>query len=88
MEKTIDDPKRQAALAAPVLAAQDDDAALKADFTLMAKAMGDNESKIMDELNAAQGKPVDLGGYFHQDQGKREAAMRPSPTFNTIIDGM
>ncbi len=70
---------------AQALAAQDDDAALKADFSVMAKAMGDNESKIMDELNAAQGKPMDLGGYFHQDQDKRIAAMRPSATLNDII---
>ncbi len=70
---------------AQALAAQDDDAALKADFSLMAKAMEENESKIMDELNAAQGSPVDLGGYFHQDQDKRNAAMRPSATLNDII---
>jgi isocitrate dehydrogenase len=70
---------------AQALAAQDDDAALKADFSVMAKAMGENESKIMDELNAAQGKPIDLGGYFHQDQDKRIAAMRPSATLNDII---
>lgn len=70
---------------AQALAAQDDDAALKADFSLMAKAMEENESKIMDELNAAQGKPVELGGYFHQDQDKRNAAMRPSATLNGII---
>ncbi len=71
---------------AQALAAQDADADLKSQFTPIAKAMTDNESKIMDELNAAQGSPVDLGGYFHQDQDKRNAAMRPSATLNEIIE--
>ena len=70
---------------AQALAAQDADADLKSEFTPIAKAMTDNESKIMDELNAAQGSPVDLGGYFHQDQDKRTTAMRPSATLNDII---
>ena len=71
---------------AEALAAQDDDAALKADFTPIAEQLAENESKIMDELKAAQGAPVELGGYFHQDDEKRNAAMRPSATLNAIIN--
>ena len=70
---------------AQALAAQDDDAELKAHFTPMAEALASNESKILDELVAAQGAPVDLGGYYHQDPAKSSAVMRPSATLNAII---
>jgi isocitrate dehydrogenase len=70
---------------AEALAKQDDDAALKAHFAPIAEKLRANEAKILDELNKAQGKPVDLGGYFMPDPAKRDAAMRPSPTLNAVI---
>ena len=70
---------------AQALAAQDDDAALKAKFTPLAKALADNEAKIVAELIAVQGKPVDIGGYYHPDLAKVSAAMRPSATFNALL---
>ncbi len=73
---------------AQALAAQDKDAELKARFTPVAKALGDNEATINAELIAAQGKPVDMGGYYQPDVAKTSAAMRPSPTLNAIIDAL
>lgn len=58
----------------------------KAEFEDLAKNLRDNEQKIMDELNAVQGSPVDLGGYFHPDPIKAAKVMRPSPIFNHFID--
>ena len=54
----------------------------------MARQLGENEEKIAAELLAAQGRAVDLGGYYLPDDAKAGAAMRPSPTLNAIIDGM
>jgi isocitrate dehydrogenase len=71
---------------AEALAAQDDDAALKERFAKVATAMKENEQKIADELLAAQGKPVEIGGYYHIDFDKTTAAMRPSATLNAIVD--
>ncbi|MCK6523295.1 NADP-dependent isocitrate dehydrogenase [Myxococcota bacterium] len=73
---------------AEALAAQTDDAALAAHFAPVAKALGENEAQINAELLAAQGRPVDLGGYYHPDPAKAAAAMRPSATLNAIIDGL
>ncbi len=73
---------------AQALAAQDDDAELKARFGPVAQELADNEEKINEELIAAQGKPVDLGGYFRPDDAKAQAAMRPSPTLNAIVDAL
>ena len=73
---------------AEALAAQDKNAELKAQFTGLAKTLKDNEQKIVDELNAAQGKPQDIGGYYHPDDAKGEAAMRPSSTFNDALAGL
>lgn len=73
---------------AQALAAQDKDTELTARFTPVAKALADNEAAINAELIAAQGKPVDMGGYYQPDVAKTSAAMRPSPTFNAIIDGL
>ena len=67
------------------LAAQDVDAELKAEFTPIAKAMTENEAKIVKELADAQGKPVDMGGYYLPDDAKTSAAMRPSATLNKIL---
>jgi isocitrate dehydrogenase len=71
---------------AEALAAQDDDAALKERFAKVSAAMKENEQKINDELMAAQGSPVDIGGYYVIDFDKTTAAMRPSATLNQIVD--
>ena len=71
---------------AEALAAQTKDAELQARFAKVAKLLQENEAKINDELISAQGKPVDLGGYYLPDPAKCTAAMRPSATFNAIID--
>ena len=73
---------------AQALAAQDDDAELKARFAGPAAQLAENESTITTELLAAQGRPVDIGGYYRPDDARAERAMRPSPTLNAIIDGM
>lgn len=70
---------------AQALAAQNDDADLKKHFASIAEQLTSNEDKIVAELIAAQGKPVDLGGYYKTDPDKVNAAMRPSPTLNAII---
>jgi isocitrate dehydrogenase len=67
------------------LAAQTDDAELAAHFAPLAKSLADNEAKIVAELLAVQGKPVDVGGYYKLDEAKVSAAMRPSATFNNAI---
>ncbi len=71
---------------AQALAKQKEDAELKDAFTQIAKQLTDNEEQINSELIGAQGTPVDTGGYFRPDPAKVEAAMRPSPTLNAIID--
>lgn len=70
---------------AQALAAQDNDAELKAIFTPVAEALTTNEENIVAELLAVQGKPVDIGGYFLPDDTKANAALRPSATFNAIL---
>ena len=70
---------------AQALAAQTEDTVLQAHFAPLAKALSDNEAKILGELVAAQGKPVDMGGYYHPDAAKTSAAMRPSATFNAAL---
>ena len=71
---------------AEALAAQQDDADLRAKFAVVAKTLADNEATIVAELNGAQGKPVEIGGYYHPDMARVSAAMRPSPTFNAALD--
>jgi isocitrate dehydrogenase len=71
---------------AQALAAQGKDKELQARFAKVAQQLGDNEAKINGELIGAQGKPVDMGGYYHPDKVKTGKAMRPSPTLNAIID--
>jgi isocitrate dehydrogenase len=73
---------------AEALAAQSKDAQLQSRFAGVAKQLIENEATINGELIAAQGKPVDMGGYYHPDPVKTEKAMRPSPTLNAIIDAM
>ncbi|MBQ4855016.1 NADP-dependent isocitrate dehydrogenase [Rhodanobacter sp. B2A1Ga4] len=70
---------------AQALASQDVSAALKAKFAPLAKALTENEPTIVDELNRVQGKPVDIGGYYHPDLARVSAAMRPSATFNAAL---
>ncbi|HEV7272461.1 NADP-dependent isocitrate dehydrogenase [Pseudoxanthomonas sp.] len=70
---------------AQALAAQDENAELKAKFAPLAKALADNEAVILGELNGAQGKALDIGGYYHPDLAKTAAAMRPSKTFNDAL---
>jgi len=73
---------------AEALAAQSKDAELKARFTKVAADLQQHEAQINAELIGAQGKPVDLGGYYQVDPVKTGKAMRPSPTLNAIIDGI
>jgi isocitrate dehydrogenase len=67
------------------LAQQADDAELAASFKDIAAELAENEQAIMDELNAVQGSPVDIGGYFHPSTEKVTEAMRPSSTLNAIV---
>ncbi|MFP5505944.1 MAG: NADP-dependent isocitrate dehydrogenase [Gammaproteobacteria bacterium] len=73
---------------AQALAEQNDDAELKALFAPVAQALADNEANIVAELNGAQGKAADLGGYYHPDTTKTTRVMRPSGSLNAIIDGL
>ena len=70
------------------LATQTEDKGLQAKFAPLAKALGDNEQKIIAELAAVQGKAVDIGGYFKPDETKAQAVMRPSATFNSAIESL
>ena len=73
---------------AEALAAQTKDKELQARFAKVAQQLGANEAKINEELIAAQGKPVDMGGYYHPNFEKTSKAMRPSATLNAIIDAI
>ena len=73
---------------AQALAAQDDDAELKAVFAPVATAMEENKEKILGEIAAAEGKPKDIGGYYLPDDKLAEIAMRPSKTLNSIIESI
>lgn len=70
---------------AQALAAQSDDAALQARFAPLAKALAEHEATIVAELNAVQGKPADIGGYYYPDAELTSKVMRPSLTFNSAI---
>ena len=70
---------------AEALAAQNNDADLKATFTPIAVAFKTNEAKINAELIAAQGKPQEIGGYYQPNPELTSKAMRPSETFNRIL---
>jgi len=73
---------------ARALADQTEDAELAARFKPVAEALERNESKIVEELTAVQGRPVDIGGYYHPDPKRVAEAMRPSATLNSIIDSI
>jgi len=70
------------------LAAQSDDQELKDRFTPVAQMLEEKLDTIFEELNASKGKAIYLGGYYHPDPDKVVAAMRPSATFNSIVDGV
>ncbi len=70
---------------AEAIAAQDQNPVLKAKFAALAIELSQQESTIVTELNAAQGKAIDIGGYYHPDRAKTEKAMRPSATLNAVI---
>jgi isocitrate dehydrogenase len=70
---------------AQALAAQDQDAELKARFTPIAEELTANEKKIVDELLSVQGQAVDINGYYQPDDARADAALRPSATLNAIL---
>jgi len=70
---------------AEALANQNEDLELKARFAPLATRLAENEAKIVEELNAVQGRPVDIGGYYIPDPELASKSMRPSPTFNNIL---
>jgi isocitrate dehydrogenase len=67
------------------LAGQSEDAELAAAFAPVAEALARDEDAIVAELNEVQGSPVDIGGYYHPDQARTSAAMRPSKTLNDAL---
>jgi len=73
---------------AEALAHQTDDTELAEKFKPIANAMQENEAKINEELIGAQGKPQEIGGYYHTDFTKTDAAMRPSETLNEIVNSI
>ena len=73
---------------AEAVAANENDAELAARFKAPSQALIGDAEKILAELLAAQGKPVDIGGYYRPDDELTTAAMRPSPTLNAIIDSI
>jgi len=70
---------------AQALAAQNDDAELQSQFSPFAETLAQNEHAIVEELIAVQGLPMDIGGYYQPDEGKTNAAMRPSELFNDAL---
>ena len=73
---------------AQALAEQTEDKDLQSRFSPVAKQLAENEAKIIEELYAAQGQAVDLGGYYRLDQDKATKAMRPSATLNAVVDAI
>jgi len=73
---------------AQALSEQNKDVELKTRFTKLAQELSENESKIIDELNSAQGKSVDIGGYYKPNFELATKAMRPSATFNAALEAL
>ncbi|MDG1325728.1 MAG: NADP-dependent isocitrate dehydrogenase [Opitutales bacterium] len=71
---------------AEALSEQKNDSELQAIFSALVQTLRSNEEKIVNELNEAQGSPVDLGGYYFPDENKASSAMRPSETFNQALE--
>ncbi|AAO29880.1 NADP-dependent isocitrate dehydrogenase [Xylella fastidiosa subsp. fastidiosa] len=70
---------------AQALAAQDEDVVLQVKFASLAKVLSEHEITIVADLNAVQGSPVDIGGYYHPDLARVAAGMQPSKTFNDAL---
>jgi len=70
------------------LAAQSKNSELKGKFAVLAKALNEKEDAIISDLKKASGKPTDIGGYYHPNEQMLERAMRPSATFNQLIDSL
>jgi isocitrate dehydrogenase len=73
---------------AQALSEQTEDEELQAKFRGVAQQLSANEAKIVEELRQAEGKPVDIGGYYHPNPSMASKAMRPSATFNAILDSI
>lgn len=73
---------------AQALASQDEDKELKEVFASVSESLSTNEEQILEELINAQGKPVDIGGYYRPDFSKTSNAMRPSATLNSVLDSI
>jgi isocitrate dehydrogenase len=73
---------------ARALAGQESDPALRARFIPLARELGEQETVIVEELNAAQGAAVDIGGYYHPDRDMTTRAMRPSRRFNALLESL
>jgi isocitrate dehydrogenase len=73
---------------AQCLAEQTEDPQLQASFAAVAEKLAAEEEAIVEQLNAAQGPSVDIGGYYQPNREKAAAAMRPSPIFNEVIDSL
>jgi isocitrate dehydrogenase len=71
---------------AQAMAAQTHDPELQSHFAPLARALSENETKIMSELNGTQGRPVDIGGYYAPNPESTSKAMRPSATFNAALE--
>ena len=71
---------------AQALAEQGQNADLQAKFSVIAQQLMENENKIISELNSVQGQAVDIGGYYYPDQARATEVMRPSQSFNTIVN--
>lgn len=71
---------------AQAIANQNKNAEIQECFAPLAKALADNEAKILEEIKSVQGQPVDIDGYYKPDDNKVEAVMRPSKTFNSLIE--
>jgi isocitrate dehydrogenase len=73
---------------AQTLAKQNEDPILKERFSQPAAELAAAEKQIIEELNSVQGSPADIGGYYRPDKVKADAVMRPSKTFNRIVEGI
>ena len=71
---------------AEALAAQTEDKELQVRFREISRQLAENETKIVEEFRKSEGRAIDIGGYYHPDRARASQAMRPSATFNAIID--
>jgi isocitrate dehydrogenase len=73
---------------AQALAEQSEDKELQQKFRGIAQQLGQNEAKIVEELRQSEGHPVEIGGYYHPNSALVAKVMRPSATFNAILDSI